>query len=135
MSLKSQKGFDLVGITVCVCSVLGKALFLLPVDKRNLDEYVLISYTAMLLNSAFNLPALVYFALRVTGNPDLKQNFAKTLLIFPVLFFSIFLLFLIVVSLIESYLLVELRLFSVAYAPFVGGLYYVYTQINQFVLT
>ena len=34
MSLKSQVGFDLVGITVCVCFALGKAIFL-PIGKGN----------------------------------------------------------------------------------------------------
>ena len=84
---------------------------------------------AFILNSAFNLPALVYIAFWITGNPDLKRIFANTLLVLP---FGVFLVALFFVIINGDLANIVFLIFVAAAA---GGLYYVYTQINQFVLT
>ena len=131
--MNSQEGFDLVGKVVCVCIALGKGIFLTLGQDAGYYRYGnysgLLIAAAFILNSAFNLPALVYIALWITGNPDLKRIFANTLLVFPVGVFLVALLFIVFNGALDGIVLLILV------AAAAGGLYYVYTQVNQFVLT
>ena len=46
-------------------------------------------FASVVLNGAFDAPALIYIASRITGNPDQKRLFRSVFLIFPLAVFAI----------------------------------------------
>ena len=77
-----------MGKVTIALAVIGK-LILFNDWQTNYDSYFysyLSGYEIILaffLNAAFNSPALIYVAILIKGNPDLKKLFSRSFLIFP----------------------------------------------------